>query len=185
MKRILYFTCLSTLGLWSSAVVAQSKAKMNPSAVATATFNLADLNQHNYSYVVEIQNKVYSGYSSLGLNPKMIKDVTLEKGAFLMDGFTYDRKIKIETKDARQLQLITLQEWSKDAGLVDGNVVFMLNQTVLNVKPEYVLIDKDFILDSEVVVLDQLGFEKTVTVVKLRTKNKENIKVGVTRKEKK
>ncbi|MBB1150063.1 hypothetical protein H4K35_07950 [Myroides sp. NP-2] len=178
MKRIFYLICLSTLGLWSSATVAQSKEKLNPSAVATATFNLADLNQHNYSYVIEIQNQVYSGYSSLGLNPKMIKDITLEKGAFAMDGFTYDRKIKMETKDAKQLQLLTLQEWSKDAGLVDSHVVFLLNQTVLNVKPEYVLIDKNFILDSEVVVLDQLGFEKPVTVVKLRTKTKENFKSG-------
>ncbi|MGG5575844.1 hypothetical protein ACPDHL_00675 [Myroides sp. C15-4] len=184
MKRILYLTCLSTLGLWSSATIAQSKEKINPSAVAESTFNLADLNRHNYSYVMEIENKVYSGYSSLGLNPKMIKDVMLEKGAFALDGFTYDRKIKIETKDAKQLQLLTLTEWLKDAGLVNENVVFMINQAVLNVKPQYVLIDKDYILDSEVIVLDQLGFEKPVTVVKIRTKIKENLKIGVSHKAK-
>lgn len=184
MKRIFYLTCLSVLGLWSSATVAQSKEKINPSAVAASTINLADLNQHNYSYVIEIQGEVYSGYSSLGLNPKMIKDIALEKGAFKMDGFTYDRKVKIENKDAKQVQLITLQEWSKDAGLTSDPIVFMINQAVLNVKPQYVLLDKDFILDFEVIVLDQLGFEKPVTLIKLRTKSKENMKVGVARKEK-
>lgn len=177
-KQISWIAILC-LGLCSTVSFAQKKEKIDLSAALSAQVKESDLDKLNYQYVVEVDNVVYSGYSVLGVNPKSIDNVKVHQGTYKVDSRAYDKKIQLTLKENNKANLLLLSQWAKENISFEGNVVFLINGVVLNSKPSQVLLDQNYLLDYEVIALDQLGFNPPTAVVKVRTKTRENFKASI------
>lgn len=164
------------LGLCCTVSFAQKKEKIDLSAALSAQPKESDLDKLHYQYVIGVNDAIYSGYSVLGINPKSIENVKVNQGTFKVDALAYDKKVQLTLKENNKANLILLSQWAKDNISFEGNVIFLMNGVVVNSKPSQVLLDQNYVLDYEVIALDQLGLAQPTAVVKVRTKTKENFK---------
>ncbi len=167
--------CIMCIGL-SVTGFAQKKEKIDLSAALSAQMKESDLHKRNYQYAVEVEKNLYSGYTVLGIDPKIINNVKIGKGSFKIKSNLYDEKVKLTLKEKNGANLAVLSQWAEQNVSFEGDMIFIINDVVLNVKPNQVLLDQNYILDYEVVFVDQLEFDKPISIVKLRTKTKENLK---------
>ncbi|MDM1445044.1 hypothetical protein HX056_17290 [Myroides odoratimimus] len=164
------------LGLCSTSVVAQKKEKVDVSAAMPTDVKPQDISKLNYTYAVEVENKLYSGYSLAAINPKSIEHIKAEQGVFQVGTTTYDKKIVLPLKDGNKSTLIVLDQWAKQNISFAGKLIFMLDGVVLNAKPNTVLLDQNYVVDYMVTPLDQLGFDQATALVQLRMKTVDNFK---------
>lgn len=172
MTRIFLFFGVLFFG---SVNYCSAQGKVNPSAVITTQGENANVLQHRFAFVVSIHDTVYSGYSILGINDVSIIKMAIERGIFTLDSATYDTKINLELVENKTVYPLTLDHWAKQNISFEGELIFVINQEVLPIKPELILIDQHYILDYEVIPLPHLKLEKPVAVVKIRTKNMGNL----------
>lgn len=175
------------LGLCSATVVAQQKEKVDLSAAMPTEVKPKDIVKLNYSYAVEVDNKLYSGYSLAGINPKSITQVKIEQGLFQVGTTTYDKKIVLPLKEGNKSALVVLDQWAKQNISYAGKLIFMLDGVVLNAKPNTILLDQNYVVDYRVTPLDQVELGESTALVQLRMKTVEHLKTktkGKKRREK-
>lgn len=164
------------LGLGSTTVVAQKKEKVDIAAAMPAEVKPRDITKLNYTYAVEVEDKLYSGYSLAGINPKSIATIHTEQGLFQVGTTTYDKKIILPLKDDHKSVLIVLDQWAKQHISYAGKLIFMMDGVVLNAKSNTVLLDQNYLIDYTVTPLDQVGLDQATALVQLRMKTVENFK---------
>lgn len=173
------------LGLCGTTALAQKSEKKDISAAMPTQVYAKDIEKLNYQFALEINKKEYSGYSQLGINFKDFDYLKTEHGHFKIGTLSFDKKVILVEKTDSKTNLIDLERWAKENVSYKGNLIFVIDAVVLNVKPDLVIIDKGFIVDYSVTPLDQIGLESSTAVVQLRMKTKENFKKMAVDKKKK
>ncbi|MGS4345513.1 hypothetical protein ACKUSY_07955 [Myroides odoratus] len=174
-----------SLGLCSTSVVAQKKEKVDLSAAMPTQVQPQDVGKLNYTYAVEVENKLYSGYSLAGINPKSIEHIKTEQGLFQVGTTTYDKKIVLPLKEGNKSTLIVLDQWAKENISYVGKLIFMMDGVVLNAKANTILLDQNYVVDYMVTPLDQIELGQATALVQLRMKTVENFKAMTKAKKKK
>ncbi len=180
--RVLGFLCMGLIG---TTAIAQKKQTTDISAAMPTQIFVKDLEKLNFQYTIEIDKKEYSGYSQLTINPKYFDYVKTEQGNFKMGTLNFDKKIILQEKNGGKSSLISLDQWAKENASFNGHLIFMVDAVVLNVKPELVILDQNYMIDYSITSLDQTGLESPTVVVQLRMKTKENFKKGALDKKQK
>ncbi|WP_158962396.1 hypothetical protein [Myroides fluvii] len=172
------------LGLTCTTTQAQQKQKADLSATMPEQVKAKDLDKLSHVYAIEIENKLYSGYSLIGINPKSIEEVKMDNGIFQVGTMRFDKKVAFTFKGGYQSELVALDQWAKGNISFQGNLIYMIDGVVVNAQSSTVLLDKNYIVDYAVVPLDQMGLAEATAVVQLRMKSPANYKVMAGEKKK-
>ena len=173
------------LGLTSTTTLAQQKQKTDLSAAMPSQIKPQDLAKLSYTYAVEIENQLYSGYSLLSINPKNFENIKTDQGLYQVDAMTYDKKVLLQVKEGKKSNTIVLDQWAKENISQKGTLIFMIDNVVVNAKASTVLLDQNYIFDYTVIPLDQVGLNQATAVVQLRMKSAANFKAITGEKKKK
>ncbi|MGG5505538.1 MULTISPECIES: hypothetical protein [unclassified Myroides] len=172
-------------GLTSTPAIAQNKQKVDVSAAMPSQVKPKDLDKLSYTYAIEVENKLYSGYSLLGINPKSIEETQVDTGLFQVGTMNFDKKIALTFKEGYKSDLVPLDQWEKGNISFKGNLIYMIDGVIVNALASTILLDKYYIIDYTVIPLDKIGFAETTAVVQLRMKSAANFKTVVGEKKKK
>lgn len=178
MKLKTTIFCLSALSLLFVSVDAfgQNQIGLDLSQHRSKELKRADLQKRNYNYAVEVNGILYSGYTLLGMTTKVLGNMEIEQGDFTVGSTLYEGKIQITTKEIEKEYLLTLDQWAQQNVTFEGNLIFILNGVVINAQPKTVLLNSAYLLDYEVIFLDQVKIGNPLAIVKIRTKTKENLR---------
>jgi len=178
MKLKTTIFCLSALSLLLVRVDAfgQNQRGLDLSQHRPKELKRADLQKRNYNYAVEVNGILYSGYTLLGMTTKVLGNMEIEQGDFTVGSTSYEGKIQVTTKEIEKDYLVTLDQWAQQNVTFEGNLIFMLNEVVINAQPKTVLLNSAYLLDYEVIFLDQVETGNPLAIVKIRTKTKENLR---------
>ena len=176
---------MMALGLTSTTILAQQKQKTDLSAAMPSRVKAKDLDKLTYTYAIEVENKLYSGYSLLGINPKSIEEVKTDTGLFQVGMMNFDKKVALTFKGGYKSDLVVLDQWTKGNISFKGHLIYMIDGVIVNASASTILLDKHYIVDYTVIPLDQVGLDQATAVVQLRMKSAANFKAIAGEKKKK